>query len=60
MENNLSEEDVEKIEKRIKELENEIKYEVRKLKYCAYGTRDLLYIDGLNDELDKLNQQLYE
>lgn len=57
MKNKLNEEDV---EKRIEELRNEIKYEERKLKVCAYGKEDLMYIEGLKDELNELEQQIYE
>ena len=51
---NLCDEDIEKIENRIEELENMIDYENRKLEVCGYETSDLLYIQGLEEELQEL------
>lgn len=39
---------------RIKELRKEINYEKRKMKVCAYGTSDLRYLYGLEQELEEL------
>ena len=60
MEKELTEKEVEKIEKRIEELENEIEYEEKKLKVCGYGKSDLLYIEGLKEELQELESKIYE
>lgn len=60
MENILSEKEVEKIEKRIEELQDMIDYENRKLEVCGYGTSDLLYIEGLQEELQELESKIYE
>lgn len=49
-----------KIENRIEELKKEIKYENRKLKVCGYGKSDLLYIEGLKEELQELESKIYE
>lgn len=46
------------IKQRIKELKNEIKYEKRKMKCCAYGTHDLMYLYGLEQELENLTKQI--
>lgn len=46
---------IEEIERRIEELEKEIEYEEKKLDICAYGTSDLMYIEGLKSELEELN-----
>lgn len=50
----------EMIEKRIKELEDEIKYEKEKMKCCGYGRSDLMYLYGLEEELEYLENQLEE
>ena len=42
-------------EERAEELEKEIEYEEKKLDICAYGTSDLMYIEGLKSELEELN-----
>lgn len=55
---NLCDEDIEKIENRIEELQDMIDYENRKLEVCGYGTSDLLYIQGLEEELEKLENLL--
>lgn len=60
MENILSEKEVEKIENRIEELQDMIDYENRKLEVCGYGTSDLLYIEGLKEELQELESKIYE
>lgn len=60
MEKELSEKEVEKIEKRIEELQDMIDYENRKLEVCGYGTSDLLYIEGLKEELQELESKIYE
>ncbi len=60
MENILSEKEVEKIEKRIEELQDMIDYENRKLEVCGYGKSDLLYIEGLKEELQELESKIYE
>ena len=43
------------MDERIEELEKEIEYEEKKLDICAYGTSDLMYIEGLKSELEELN-----
>lgn len=43
---------------KIKRLKNEIKYEKRKIKCCAYGDSDLMYLYGLEEELKDLENQL--
>ncbi len=60
MEKELTEKEVEKIEKRIEELQDMIDYENRKLEVCGYGTSDLLYIEGLKEELQELESKIYE
>lgn len=60
MEKELTEKEVEKIEKRIEELQDMIDYEEKKLKVCGYGTSDLLYIEGLKEELQELESKIYE
>ena len=56
----LSDKEIEKIENRIEELKKEIEYEEKKLDVCAYGTSDLMYIEGLKQELAELEQKIYE
>lgn len=56
----LSDKEIEKIENRIEELENEIDYEEKRLEVCGYGTSDLMYIEGLKQELAELKQKIYE
>ena len=46
----------ENIEKRIEELKKEIRYEKRKMKCCAYGKSDLMYLYGLEEELKELEE----
>lgn len=48
----------ETIENKIKELNNEIKYEEERLKHCGYGKSDLLYLENLKIELAKLEELL--
>lgn len=48
----------EMITKRIKELKKQIKYEKNKMKVCAYGKSDLMYLYGLEQELEELNKKL--
>lgn len=60
MEKELTEKEVEKIEKRIEELQDMIDYEEKKLEVCGYGTSDLLYIEGLKEELQELESKIYE
>ena len=45
------------IRARIKELKSQIKYEKRKMKCCAYGKSDLMYLYGLEIELNKLENE---
>lgn len=42
---------------RIKELKKQINYEKRKMRVCAYGTSDLRYLYGLEEELRKLQNE---
>lgn len=60
MEKELTEKEIEEIENKIEELEKEIEYEERKLEVCGYGTSDLLYIEGLKEELQELESKIYE
>lgn len=56
----LSDKEIEEIENRIEELEKEIEYEEKKLDVCGYGKSDLLYIEGLKEELQELESKIYE
>lgn len=49
---------VKEIKKRINELNKEIKYEKQKMKYCAYGKSDLMYLYRLEQEMENLKNQL--
>lgn len=60
MEKELTEKEIEEIENKIEELEKEIEYEERKLEVCGYGTSDLMYIEGLKEELQELKDKIYE
>ena len=60
MEKELKEKEIEEIENKIEELEKEIEYEERKLEVCGYGTSDLMYIEGLKEELQELKGLIYE
>jgi hypothetical protein len=51
---------IEEIEKRIEELKKEIEYEKEKMKCCGYGESDLMYLYGLEEELEDLENQLEE
>lgn len=42
------------VKNRIKELQEEIEYEERKMEVCGYGSSDLRYLDGLKEELEEL------
>ena len=42
------------VENRIKELQEEIDYEKRKMEVCGYGSSDIRYLDGLEEELEEL------
>lgn len=48
----------EMIENRIKELKKQIRYEKRRMNYCAYGKSDLMYLYGLEEELKELKKQI--
>lgn len=48
----------ENIEKRIEDLKKEIRYEKRKMKCCACGKSDLMYLYGLEEELKELEEQI--
>lgn len=50
----------EMIEEKIKKLKNEIKYEKKKMKCCAYGKSDLMYLYELEEELEELEEMLDE
>lgn len=39
---------------KIKELKRQINYEKRKMRVCAYGSSDLRYLYGLEQELEEL------
>lgn len=49
----------EEIEHRIEELEEEIEYETKRLNVCGYGHSDLLHLESLKNELETLENQLY-
>ncbi len=55
----LTDEEFEILEERAEELENEIEYEEKKLDVCAYGTSDLMYIEGLKSELAEIQNKIY-
>lgn len=55
----LTDEEFEMLEERAEELENEIEYEEKKLDVCAYGTSDLMYIEGLKSELVEIQNKIY-
>lgn len=46
------------IESRINELKNLIKYEEKKMGCCAYGTRELMYLEELKEELEQLEEEI--
>ena len=48
----------EMIREKIKKLENQIKYEHNKMEVCGYGKSDLMYLHGLELELEELNKKL--
>ena len=48
----------EMITKRIEKLEKQIKYEKNKMEVCGYGKSDLMYLHGLELELEELNKKL--
>ena len=58
--NDMTDEEVEMIENRMEELEEEIEYEEKKLDVCAYGSSDLKYLYGLKDEYEELHSKIYE
>lgn len=43
---------------KIKELKRQINYEKRKMKVCAYGSSDLRYLYGLEEELRELSKEI--
>ena len=46
------------IKAKIKKLKSEIRYEYRKMNCCAYGGSDLMYVYGLEQEVEDLTKQL--
>jgi len=46
------------LKKRIANLKREIRYEYRKMNCCAYGGSDLMYVYGLEQELENLKNKL--
>ena len=44
------------IKNRIAKLKRAIRYEKRKMKCCAYGKSDLMYLYALEEELTDLNK----
>ena len=44
------------INKKIEELETQIEYEEKRLKYCGYGQSDLRFIKRLKYELEELKK----
>lgn len=53
-------EKIREVEDRIKELKEEIAYEKEKIKCCAYGKREILYLAELEEELARLESDLDE
>lgn len=51
---------IKEIEKRIEDLKYEIKYEKRKMKCCGCNKSDLMYLYGLEEELEELENQFEE
>lgn len=45
------------IEKKIRELKKQIKYEEKKLECCANGKQDLFYLVALEQELEDLEEK---
>lgn len=56
----LTDEEFEMLENKAEELEEEIEYEEKKLDICAYGTSDLMYIEGLKNELAEIEKKIYK
>lgn len=46
------------IEVKIERLEKEIEYEKKRMKTCAYGKSDVLHLQELEEELERLEAQL--
>ena len=44
------------INKKIEELEAQVEYEEKRLKYCGYGQSDLRFIEGLKYKLEELKK----
>lgn len=51
---------IKELEEKIEELEKEIAYEEEKLEICGYGSSDLAYIEGLQEELEQAQEELEE
>ena len=43
-------------QQKIRELKKQIRYEEKKLEICGYGTSDLMYIEGLYNDLAELQK----
>lgn len=56
----LTDEEFEMLENKAEELEEEIEYQEKKLDICAYGTSDLMYIEGLKNELAEIEKKIYK
>lgn len=56
----LTDEEYEELENRAEELEKEIEYEEKKMNVCGYGSSDLVYLDGLYEELEEIKEKIYE
>lgn len=51
------------IKKKIEDLETQVEYEEKRLKYCGYGQSDLRFIEGLKyklEELEKIFREMEE
>jgi heterodisulfide reductase subunit B len=58
--NNDEDDEISKIENEIEKIKEEIDYEKRKMECCGYGKSDLLYLEELEDKLEKLENLLDE
>ena len=56
----LTDEEYEELENRAEELEKEIEYKEKKMNVCGYGSSDLVYLDGLYEELEEIKEKIYE
>lgn len=50
--------DKQEIKEKITKLKKQIRYEKRRMQFCAYGSGDLRYLYGLESELADLQKQI--